>query len=315
MSPVTSLRPGNDAGMDQAVQEYLDALLHEPAPVTAAPSVATVLSAAIARVQVEEQDETLPDSDALMAYNGTSAGRKPVIIPRSEVMPPPAPPAREFAEPPPRVLPNLRMPPAPPVAPAALPVQVPVPARAPVSEPVVPPVDVPVVEAVPEPQRPVRRPWADNGRPHWAQDRFDCLMFRVSGLTLAVPLVDLGTIQQLTDQLTPIFGQVDWMMGLLPVNGASIRTVDTARVVMPERYTPELQQQYQYVVTLFGSHWGLAADSVAEAVNLAPDQVKWRSQRSRRPWLAGTVVEHMCALLDVDALRELLDQADRHLKR
>lgn len=72
MSPVTSLRPGSDAGMDQAVQEYLDALLHEPAPVAAAPSVAAVLSAAIARVQIEEEEETLPDSDALMAYNGLS---------------------------------------------------------------------------------------------------------------------------------------------------------------------------------------------------------------------------------------------------
>lgn len=29
-------------------------------------------------------------------------------------------------------------------------------------------------------------------------------------------------------------------------------------------------------------------------------------QRGQRPWLAGTVIEHMCALLDVAALAELI---------
>ena len=28
---------------------------------------------------------------------------------------------------------------------------------------------------------------------------------------------------------------------------------------------------------------------------LRPEQVRWRSARSKRPWLAGTVVKHMCA--------------------
>jgi purine-binding chemotaxis protein CheW len=34
--------------------------------------------------------------------------------------------------------------------------------------------------------------------------------------------------------------------------------------------------------------------------------VKWRTQRNQRPWLAGTVIEHMCALVDVTALAELI---------
>lgn len=153
--------------------------------------------------------------------------------------------------------------------------------------------------------------WADNGRPHWAQARFECLMFKVGGLLLAVPLVDLGTIQKLNDSVTPIFGQADWFMGLMPVNHVNMRVVNTAKIVMPERYSPEILAGYRYVITLFDSHWGLAADSVAESITLQPDQVRWRTQRAKRGWLAGTVVDHMCALLDVGALKELLTSADR----
>jgi purine-binding chemotaxis protein CheW len=45
---------------------------------------------------------------------------------------------------------------------------------------------------------------------------------------------------------------------------------------------------------------------VSRSIRLDPNEIKWRSQRSQRPWLAGTVIEHMCALLDVAALAELI---------
>ena len=36
------------------------------------------------------------------------------------------------------------------------------------------------------------------------------------------------------------------------------------------------------------------------------ERVRWRSDRSQRPWLAGTLVEQMCALIDVDVFAEML---------
>jgi len=41
-------------------------------------------------------------------------------------------------------------------------------------------------------------------------------------------------------------------------------------------------------------------------LRLDPNEIKWRSNRGQRPWLAGTVIEHMCALLDVSELAELI---------
>lgn len=152
--------------------------------------------------------------------------------------------------------------------------------------------------------------WCENGRPQWAQERFEVLLFSVAGLTLAVPLIALGQIQPLTEDLTPLFGQADWFMGLQPSPSGEIRTVNTALFVMPERYDPAFEKSAQYVVSLSGVPWGLAVDSVNQPIVLDADDVKWRSERTKRPWLAGTVKGHMCALLDIPQMAQMLLDAD-----
>ncbi|MCP8898348.1 chemotaxis protein CheW [Gilvimarinus xylanilyticus] len=154
--------------------------------------------------------------------------------------------------------------------------------------------------------------WHVNGRPHWAQDEFEVLLFKVSGLTLAVPLITLGQIQPLTDELTPLFGQADWFMGLQPTPSGKVRTVNTAKFVMPERYDPEFVKTAQYVISINGVPWGLAVDKVEQPIRLNPEDVKWRSERGQRPWLAGTVKAHMCALLDIPQMGHLLTKADKN---
>lgn len=155
--------------------------------------------------------------------------------------------------------------------------------------------------------------WLPNGRPQWAQVPFECLIFKVGGLQLAAPLVELGSIYPLenTDALTEIFGQKQWFMGLLPVKEYNVRTMDTALVVMPERYDAAMRDNYRYVVSLFGSDWGLAADAVVGTTLLDPAAVRWRGERSKRPWLAGTLIDQMCALFDIAQLAWLFHNQDR----
>ncbi len=157
--------------------------------------------------------------------------------------------------------------------------------------------------------------WMPNGLPQWAQSRFDVLLFKVAGLTLAVPLISLGQIQPITDELAPLFGQADWFMGFQPTPQGKIRTVNTAKFVMPERYDESFVKNAKYVVSINGVPWGLAVDSVNQPISLMPDEVKWRSDRSKRPWLAGTVKEHMCALLDIPMIGQMLMEADKNLTK
>ncbi|WLG55233.1 chemotaxis protein CheW [Pseudomonas extremorientalis] len=150
-------------------------------------------------------------------------------------------------------------------------------------------------------------PVTGDDRPSWAAEPFECLLFDVAGLTLAVPLVCLGSIYSLEGQeLTPLFGQPEWFLGILPSQAGNLKVLDTARWVMPDRYRDDFRQGLQYVISVQGYEWGLAVHQVSRSLRLDPNEIKWRSHRGQRPWLAGTVIEHMCALLDVAELAELI---------
>lgn len=174
-------------------------------------------------------------------------------------------------------------------------------AQAETIQPDVQPARTPEPEAAPQPQ----------GRPEWAEHAFECLIFRVAGLQLAVPLVLLGAIHRMDTDLHQIPGRPRWFMGMLPSGDHNLRVVDTAEWVMAGRVPEGAREGYRFVIRLDQSEWGLACDEVAQSFTLNPDDVRWRSERSRRPWLAGTVVDHMCALLDVRAMTHLLSRAEK----
>ncbi|CAK9890511.1 MULTISPECIES: CheW domain-containing protein [Pseudomonas] len=275
-------RPQQLASRPQmALQTYLDGLLQEA---------------------TGELDEVLPASvepDEFQAAVREEQARDAQVAAQAAVKPEPLP----FAEPPLPVLPLT----LPPVVEAAVAPVVESVVEAPKPQAEVAPVEPLVdVHLPPAPNQPVP-PATVDGRPAWAAEPFECLLFDVAGLTLAVPLVCLGSIYSLAGhELTPLFGQPDWFLGILPSQSGNLKVLDTARWVMPDRYRDDFRQGLQYVISVQGYEWGLAVHQVSRSLRLDPNEIKWRSQRGQRPWLAGTVIEHMCALLDVAELAELI---------
>ncbi|NMH65580.1 chemotaxis protein CheW [Shewanella salipaludis] len=139
-------------------------------------------------------------------------------------------------------------------------------------------------------------------------DEFQVLFFKVAGLTLAVPLVSLGGIVKI-EKINHIIGRPDWFMGVQSHRESQLNIVDTGAWVMPEKYDATLAQKvsYQYLVMLEGSNWGLACESLVNAVKINKSQVNWRSKAGKRPWLAGVVREQMCGILHVQSLIGMLD--------
>ena len=172
--------------------------------------------------------------------------------------------------------------------------------------------EVPV--AVPEQKvavQPEPEPTAPPSRPEWSEQPFECLIFTVAGLQLAVPLILLGAIHRIEEEIRPIPGSPRWYMGIRPDRDQNLRVVDTAEWIMAGRVPPDARDNYRFVIRLDRSDWGLACDDVAQSFTLRPDEVRWRTARSKRPWLAGTVIDHMCALIDVRTMADLLVRAER----
>ena len=150
------------------------------------------------------------------------------------------------------------------------------------------------------------------GMPEWAESDFQAMMFMVAGLTLAVPLIELnGIVECDLSEITEMPGSADFYLGLMTYLDKQVPLVDTARFVLPADKIKILagddpQERITRVVMIQDCQYGLACDEVNEVITLSPDSVRWRSQRTKRRWLAGTVIEHMCALIDANAFAELL---------
>ena len=170
------------------------------------------------------------------------------------------------------------------------------------------PVPKPKVEARPEPEP---EPAAPPSRPEWSEQPFECLIFTVAGLQLAVPLILLGAIHRIEEEIRPIPGSPRWYMGIRPDRDQNLRVVDSAEWIMAGRVPPGARDNYRFVIRLDNSDWGLACDDVAQSFTLRPDEVRWRTARGKRPWLAGTVIDQMCALIDVRSMADLLVRAER----
>ncbi|MEP4891061.1 MAG: chemotaxis protein CheW [Aliiglaciecola sp.] len=138
---------------------------------------------------------------------------------------------------------------------------------------------------------------------------FQALFFEVAGLTLALPLTELGGIHKIK-KVGPLFAKPKWFKGVMLHRDEKLKVVDTALWVMPEKYTDELAESlnYQYLIMLDSSGWGLACESLITTSTLAPNDVKWRKANNKRPWLAGMVKDKMCALVNVKQLIKLLDK-------
>lgn len=280
-----------------ALQSYLDSLLQEVTEELTLPLEAVVEEAVLDEFQAAVLEEQARDARAAVATAAPVTAAKTATVAVIEAVPPVMAPISTIAPllkalvPTPVEVPTPQEP--------AAPVQ---PAVAEVAQTLVPPV---VEVHLPPSNTPP--PVETDGRPSWAAEPFECLLFDVAGLTLAVPLVCLGSIYPLAGHdLTPLFGQPEWFLGILPSQAGNLKVLDTARWVMPDRYRDDFKQGLQYVISVQGYEWGLAVHQVSRSLRLDPNEIKWRSHRGQRPWLAGTVIEHMCALLDVSELAELI---------
>lgn len=168
-----------------------------------------------------------------------------------------------------------------------------------------------VKTASPVQPEPVAAPQSDTV-PEWAGTRFQALLFEVAGLTLAVPLAKLKGVVANDQGLTEMPGHSALFLGVAPYQGVQSRVVDTARFVLPADRAAQLDEDSSdraaHLVVIDEGRWSLACSSIGDVIELEAGQVKWRTAAGKRRWLAGTVIEQMCALLDIDELtRQLAD--------
>ncbi len=150
--------------------------------------------------------------------------------------------------------------------------------------------------------------------PDWSEGVFESLHFKVRGfLMLSIPLARLSGIVPWPGRLTAVPGYADWFLGLLPSHGHQVKVIDIAKFVIPVNHKARNtltsgERQLKHIILIDDGRFGLACDELSGILKLTQKEVRWRSDRTTRPWLAGTIIEQMCALLDIDHFVEMLKE-------
>lgn len=147
--------------------------------------------------------------------------------------------------------------------------------------------------------------------PQWGCGSFNCLMVDVGNISLAIAAEKvLGTMaweHHSSDPTVPILDT------LVSPDGQLITIIDVARVVLPRDQWPRNRGKdnggMSPLVLVADGQFGLLVDRLNGEKTIVSQEVTWRSEATRRPWLAGTSKSLACAVLDVDALLGLMDSA------
>jgi len=156
----------------------------------------------------------------------------------------------------------------------------------------------------------------DSGVPDWAEERFQCLLFNVSGLSLAVPLVKLNSVISWNeDEITETPNQTSWYLGLIQHLEKQVKVIDTALLVMPENRRNSVDEtsvnRLGNILLVDDFKWGLACDSIGDVIWLSKEDVKWRKNKQTRAWLSGTSLEHLCAIMDTEVFAQMLTESPK----
>lgn len=144
--------------------------------------------------------------------------------------------------------------------------------------------------------------------PDWAQEPFQCLIFRVGDVTLATPLLSLDNIVKWEQELTPMPFQPDWHLGVLQNREDKVVVVDIAKLLMLDQSDGEVagDKAGSHILIIGDHHFGLPCDSLAKPVFLSKEDVHWSIRHEDRPWMAGTIKDKLTILLNIDELLEMI---------
>ncbi len=146
--------------------------------------------------------------------------------------------------------------------------------------------------------------------PAWVSSTFKSLLFRVGEITMAAPLSRLSGIVAGVDSIVAVPGYSKRLLGLLPYRGTNVKIIDIGYLMTSENRHPHAEaddkKTSRRIVLADNASWGFVCDEVIQVFTLDSNKVRWRADRTHRPWMAGTVIEHMCVLLDVDIFSQEL---------
>ena len=128
-------------------------------------------------------------------------------------------------------------------------------------------------------------------------NKFQVLLCEISSIKIAIPLVELGGIHQISE-LSQVAQQAYWCAGVLVKDNRNYTCIDACAWLKPHKLINDPVDSYKYGLQLGKTSFLLCCNSIKDTVELSKDDINWRENLHTQPWLAGLVRTEMCALID-----------------
>mgnify|MGYP002641801273 CR=1 FL=1 len=157
-----------------------------------------------------------------------------------------------------------------------------------------------ITMALPETEEVVQSQFTENAQPF---DRYQfpmqCLMFRVSGNQLSIPLIDMGSVLAWGSRITPLPHSPAWFLGLLIHRDVNVRVIDTARFLQIKE--TDVDNTRRHILVLGNESWAITCDQLGDVVRLGKSDVKW-TKKSMSGYILGTIKNSLAILLDPEKI-------------
>ena len=130
-----------------------------------------------------------------------------------------------------------------------------------------------------------------------------CLMFRVGGHLLSVPLIQLSSVVNWSDTLTRLPQSPEWLLGLIKVRETKLRVVDSGKLL---DIGATSTQSPEHLLVLGDSAWAITCDHLEQVVSLEAEDIQWK-RGGDRALLLGTIRDSLSTLINPAGIAAELD--------
>ena len=136
----------------------------------------------------------------------------------------------------------------------------------------------------------------------WAQGKFDALLIKIAGVTVAVPLFQVQKIHKINKPLVRLADRPDWFLGLYSYSGRTIQVLDIRQLISVKSNNVRNDWLSGHIIEFESGLYGFACEEVDKIIKLENKDVRWRNNEKDKAWYMGIIAHQMCIFVDMQQL-------------
>ena len=142
----------------------------------------------------------------------------------------------------------------------------------------------------------------------WKNSNCKVIIFQLFNMTISVPLVELAGVISGNEKLIKVPGRPKWYLGLLSHRKEKVHAVDLSWWIMPKDERDKIEDKVpSHYLRINSSPWAIPCHGILEVKDLKPEDVLWKKNNDKVPWISGTIKDKMATLVELQPFIDIFE--------